>query len=53
MQSRVFTYPNATVRVHIPDVATKEERERNFRELKRSAELLLRELYEVENSETH
>lgn len=53
MQSRVFTYPNATVRVHIPDVATQEEKDRNFRELKRSAELLLRELIKLENSETH
>lgn len=52
MQSRVFTYPNATVRVHIPDVA-QSEKDRNFRELKRSAELLLRELIKLENSETH
>lgn len=52
MQSRVFTYPNATVRVHIPDVA-QSEKDRNFQELKRSAELLLRELIKLENSETH
>ena len=51
MQSRVFTYPNATVRVHIPDVA-ESERQKNFRELKRSAELVLRELIKLEDSKT-
>lgn len=45
MQSRelTFKYPNAIVRVHIPDLAP-EEREKNTKELKRSAEMLLREV---------
>lgn len=50
MQSRVFTYPNATVRVHIPDVA-ESERQKNFQELKRATELLLRELIKLEDSD--
>ena len=41
MQSRVFTYPNATVRVHIPDLANG-EREKRLNEIKRSAEILLK-----------
>lgn len=41
MQCRVFEYPNATVRVHIPDLAP-EEREKRMREVKRSAEILLK-----------
>ena len=41
MQCRVFEYPNAIVRVHIPDLA-EEEREKRMREIKRSAELLLK-----------
>ena len=41
MQSRVFEYPNATVRVHRPDLA-EEELEKRMREIKRSAELLLK-----------
>lgn len=41
MQSRVFEYPNAIVRVHIPDLAD-DEREKRMREIKRSAELLLK-----------
>lgn len=41
MQCRVFTYPNATVRVHIPDLAT-DEREKRLNEIKRSAEILLK-----------
>ena len=42
-QTKIFTYPNATVRVHIPDLAP-EEREKRLNELKRSAEILLREV---------
>lgn len=38
---RVFKYPNATVRVHFPDI-TPEENERRLKEIKRSAEDLLR-----------
>ena len=41
MQCRVFEYPNATVRVHIPDLAP-EEKAKNMREIKRAAEILLR-----------
>lgn len=43
MQGRemTFKYPNATVRVHIPDLA-EDERERRFNAIKRSAEMLLK-----------
>ena len=49
MQSReqVFKYPNATVRVHIPDLAD-DERIKREKELKRSAEILLREVIKNE-----
>ena len=50
METRVFKYPNATVRVHIPNTATEEEKMRNFQELKKSAELLLREAIYWENT---
>lgn len=45
MQSRelTFKYPNATVRVHIPDLAP-EEKEKRTKEIKRSAEMILREV---------
>jgi hypothetical protein len=51
MQSReqVFKYPNAIVRVHRPDVAD-DERERRMKEIKRSAEMLLREVIRNEHS---
>ena len=42
-QIKVYKYPNATVRVHIPDLAP-EEREKRLNEVKKSAELLLREV---------
>ena len=42
-QTKVFNYPNATVRVHIPDLA-KEEREKRLNKVKLSAEKLLREV---------
>lgn len=42
-QIRVFKYPNATVRVHIPDLAP-EEREKRHKEVMLAAELLLREV---------
>lgn len=50
MQSReqVIKYPNATVRVHIPDLAP-EEREKRITEIKRSAEMLLREVIRNEH----
>ena len=50
MQSRerVFTYPNAIVRVHIPDVADS-ERERQRKELKCAAEMLLKEVLRAES----
>lgn len=49
MQSReqVFKYPNATVRVHIPDLAD-DERIKREKELRRSAEILLREVIKNE-----
>lgn len=49
MQSReqIFKYPNATVRVHRPDLAN-EERERRLKEVKLSAEILLREIIKQE-----
>ena len=46
-QTKVFKYPNATVRVHIPDLAP-EERERRLNKLKKSAEMLLREVIKNE-----
>ena len=47
METQVFKYPNATVRVHIPDIS-ESEKEKNFRELKRSAEQVLREAIKLE-----
>ena len=53
MQSREFKYPNATVRVHFPDIA-EEENERRLKEIKFSAELLLRSLIKSEcNANSH
>lgn len=49
MQSRVFEYPNATVRVHFPDVADS-EREKRLKEIKLSAELVLKALVKSEAS---
>ena len=46
-QIKVYKYPNATVRVHIPDLAP-EEREKRLNEVKKSAELLLREVIKNE-----
>ena len=48
MQSRVFEYPNATVRVHFPDVADN-EREKRIKEIKLSAELVLKALLKSES----
>ena len=42
-QTKIFNYPNATVRVHLPDLAP-EEREKRLSEVKKSAEMLLREV---------
>ena len=53
MQSRVFEYPNATVRVHFPDIA-EDENERRLKEIKLSAELLLKALIKSEcNANSH
>lgn len=49
MQSRVFEYPNATVRVHFPDVADS-EREKRLKEIKLSAELVLKALIKSESN---
>ena len=46
-QIKVYKYPNATVRVHIPDLAP-EEREKRLNAVKKSAELLLREVIKSE-----
>lgn len=46
-QTKIFNYPNATVRVHIPDLAP-EEREKRLNEVKKSAEMLLREVIKNE-----
>ena len=48
MQCRVFTYPDAIVRVHFPDIADSEN-EKRLRQIKRSAEMLLREVIKAEN----
>ena len=48
-QIKVFNYPHATVRVHIPDLAP-DEREKRMKEVKRSAELLLKEVLKNEYS---
>ena len=50
MQCRVFQYPNATVRVHFPDLA-ESEREKRLNEIKRSAEILLRGVIRNETKE--
>jgi hypothetical protein len=42
-QTKIYKYPNATVRVHIPDLAP-EEREKRLNAVKKSAEMLLREV---------
>lgn len=49
MQSRVFEYPNATVRVHFPDIA-ESEREKRLKEIKFSAELVLKALLKSESN---
>lgn len=46
-QTKIFNYPNATVRVHIPDLAP-EEREKRLNAVKKSAEMLLREVIKNE-----
>ena len=48
-QTRVFKYPNATVRVHIPDLAP-EVKEKREKEIKLAAEILLREVIRNEYS---
>ena len=47
MQSRVYTYPNAIVRVHYPDI-TQEENERRHKKIRESAEKLLREVLKAQ-----
>lgn len=51
MQSRVFQYPNATVRVHIPDLV-ESEREKRLKEIKRTAEILLKGVVKNESHKT-
>ena len=50
MQCRVFQYSNATVRVHIPDLAN-DEREKRLKEVKRSAEILLKGVIKNESKD--
>ena len=50
MQSRVFTYPNATVRVNFPDIAD-DENERRKQAIKRAAERFLRAVIKAEEEE--
>ena len=45
MQSRVFQYSNAIVRVHIPDVADKEK---HLKEITNAAKRLLKEVIRSE-----
>ena len=40
-QERIFKYPNAIVRVHIPDLA-EDEKQRRMNEIKKAAEKLLK-----------
>ena len=47
MQCRVFEYPNATVRVHIPDLAP-EEKAKRMNEIKKAAEKLLKGVVEYD-----
>ncbi len=44
MQNQVFEYPNATVRVHFPDIAEIDNKIQ-LEEIKRSAERVLQKLY--------
>ena len=46
-QTKVFKYPNATVRVHIPDLA-KEEKDKRMKDVKLAAELVIREVLKNE-----
>ena len=47
MQCRAFEYPNATVRVHIPDLAP-EEKAKRMDEIKKAAERLLKGVVEYD-----
>lgn len=38
---KTLTFPNAIVRIHIPDIA-EEEREKRLKEIHRAAEMILR-----------
>lgn len=50
METRVFKYPNATVRVHSPNISEEENKIRMER-IKQSAERLLREVIKSEEAE--
>lgn len=41
-ETKVFTYPNMVIRVHIPDLAD-EERNRRMKTIAKAAEALLKE----------
>ena len=51
METRVFKYPNAVVRVHFPDISD-EENEIRLERIKQSAEQLLREVIQRKKSNT-
>ncbi len=46
---RIFTYPNAVVRVHFPDL-TEEENRKRMQEIRKAAEEILKERI---RNETH
>ena len=48
-REKIYKYPNATVRVHRPDIA-EDERAKRMKEIKISAEMLLREMIKNEHS---
>lgn len=51
-QEKTFEYPNAIVTVHIPDLA-EDERQRRMKEIKRSAEKILKGVIKNEYSTLH
>ena len=48
-ETRVFTYPNAIVRVHFPDL-TEEENKKRMKQLHKAAEEILKEVQHAKKS---
>lgn len=48
-ETRVFTYPNAIVRVHFPDL-TEEEQKKRMKRLYKATEELLKEVQHVKKN---